>query len=75
MHDYTLLLFDWDDTVASVQTVRSKSDSEALHVADVVMKTRPRLAGYQLWQKGQRVAATFPATHENLGRSAFSAIA
>ncbi len=75
MRDYTLLMFDWDDSVGSVLTVRRKSDGGALHIADVLMRSRPRLAGYQLWQQGQRVAATFPATHEQLGRSALSAIA
>ena len=60
MYDDTLLLFDWDDSVASVQTIRSKTNDQALQIADVVIRTRPRLAGYQLWQQGQRIAATFP---------------
>jgi hypothetical protein len=53
-------MFDWDDSVALVQTVRAPSVSDAMRIAEVVSQARPRLAGYQLWHRGERVAATFP---------------
>lgn len=73
--DYTMLLFDWDDSVAQVQTLGARSRSEALRMAEMVALTRPQLAGFQLWHRGARIAATFPVMCRASVHRAQSAVA
>lgn len=57
---FTLLLFDWDDAVVKVQTIRAEDTGRAKQSAEIVMLTIPGLAGYQLWHNGRLVMGTFP---------------
>src|SRR5262245_25072862 len=57
---YTLLLFDWDDAVVKVQTIRADEFATAKQSAEAVMLTVPSLAGYQLWRNGRLVVGTYP---------------
>jgi hypothetical protein len=57
---YTLLLFDWDDSVAIVQALRAAGRRSARRTADIIMRAHPQLAGYQLWHRGRRVTGTYP---------------
>ncbi len=60
--DFTILLFDWDDTVSVAHLIRANSPERAMSIADVMALAYPRLAGYQLWQDGRRIGSTFPQT-------------
>jgi hypothetical protein len=55
-----LLLFDWDDAVIKVRTIRAEDAGRARQSAETVMLSMPGLAGYQLWQNGRLVMGTFP---------------
>ncbi len=59
-NDFTILLFDWDDTVAVAQLIRANCPERAACIAAVMAQAYPRLAGYQLWHRGERIASTFP---------------
>jgi hypothetical protein len=55
-----LLLFDVDDEVVAVRTVSANNADEAQKIAHGARLAYRRSAGYQLWQQGKRIAATFP---------------
>ena len=63
-NDYTILLFDWDDTVAVAQLIRTDSPEKAMSIAHVMAMAYPRLAGFQLWHCGRRIGSTFPQAAE-----------
>ena len=63
MAEYTLLLFGWDDTVLGVETVARTDPATACQTAEALLGGHyPNAAGWQLWQAGEKVMATFPQT-------------
>ena len=60
MFHFTLLLFDQDDRVCAVRTIRAKGNADAAHIANVAVLTHPASAGYQLWYCGEKIVGTYP---------------
>jgi len=60
MLHFTLLLFDRDDRVCAVRTIRAKAKAEAAQIANVAVMTHPASVGYQLWYCGEKVVGTYP---------------
>ncbi len=60
MLHFTLLLFDRDDQVCAVRTIRCKGKPEAAQIANVAVMAHPSSAGYQLWYCGEKVVGTYP---------------
>ncbi len=60
MLHFTLLLFDGDDRVCAVRTIRAKTKAQAAQIANVAVMTHPSSAGYQLWYCGEKVVGTYP---------------
>lgn len=60
MDHYTLLIFAWNDEVAGTQALHAEDLVAAITMARRVMVGHPDAAGYQLWQNGEQVDATFP---------------
>jgi hypothetical protein len=57
---FVLLLFDLDDEVIAVRTISAGDAIEAQKIAQGAQLAHGKCAGYQLWQLGKRIAATFP---------------
>jgi hypothetical protein len=57
---YTLLIFSARDEVVVAQAIRAENSDDAQRIAELVISTRPDLAGYQLWHGGTKISATYP---------------
>jgi hypothetical protein len=64
-----MLLFDWDDCVSDVRTLRARDSTEAARIANVTVLAHPDSAGYQLWQGGRKVIGTYPQSASSTGSS------
>jgi len=60
MLHFTLLLFNQDDHVSAVRTIRAQGKSEAAQIANVAVLAHPNSAGYQLWYCGEKIIGTYP---------------
>ena len=60
MSTFTILLFDWDDRVLSVEPVTAPDAPAARQVAEALLRIHPEAAGWQLWHAGRKLFATFP---------------
>lgn len=60
MLHFTLLLFDRDDRVSAVRTIRAKGKAEAAHIANVAVMAHSLSVGDQLWYCGEKVVGTYP---------------
>jgi hypothetical protein len=54
---YCLCLLGANAAMGAVQRFSASTDEEALSVARVVVKGRPQLAGFELWEGGRKVGA------------------
>ena len=54
---YRLCLLGAQGRIAAVQRFNADTDEEALSVARVLVKGRPQLSGFELWDGGRKVAA------------------
>jgi hypothetical protein len=54
---YRLCLLGVNATIAAVQRFSVATDEEALSVARVLVKGRPQLSGFELWEGGRKVGA------------------
>lgn len=60
MPHYTMMLFNWDDGVETVRTIRARNAVHAARIANVAVLAHPGSAGFQLWQGGSKVVGTYP---------------
>ena len=54
---YRLCLLGVNATIASVQRFSAATDEEVLSVARVLVKGRPQLLGFELWEVGRKEGA------------------
>ena len=54
---YRLCLLGANGAIAAVQRFSVATDAEALSVARVMVKGRPQLSGFELWDGGRKVGA------------------
>jgi hypothetical protein len=64
MHDFTLLMFGWNDEVLDVQPLQTPDALTAHNTAEALIETYPGAAGWQLWYAGRKVLATFPQVRD-----------
>ncbi len=62
---FMLLIFQADDAVMHVQTLRVPDLSEAIRTAQITLGTLPGAVGFQVWQSGVCVASTYPRSRRH----------